>query len=102
MGFGCYPHKDTCDILSEALVSCILQSYSSKNEGVVLRYINKVKYRHGIGLPTTFGYQYCGEKIGFNVTAMFSPYNFSLTGLHNILYHVLAWKNLPFYMFFSN
>ena len=25
LGFGCYPHKDTCDILSELLFSCILQ-----------------------------------------------------------------------------
>ena len=31
LGFVCYPHKDTCDILSEYLFSHILQAYSSKN-----------------------------------------------------------------------
>ena len=41
--FGCSPHNDTCDILSEDLVSNEFQAYSSKNEGGVLRYINKVK-----------------------------------------------------------
>ena len=33
-----------------------------KMRGGVLRYINKVKSRHGIELPTTCGYQNCGEK----------------------------------------
>ena len=33
LGFGCYPQKETCNILSENLVSRILQSYSSINEG---------------------------------------------------------------------
>ena len=33
LGFGCSPHKDTCDILSEYLVSCRFQSYSSKMRG---------------------------------------------------------------------
>ena len=31
LGFGCYPHKETCDIFSEDLVSQILQEFSSKN-----------------------------------------------------------------------
>ena len=30
LGFGCYPYKDTCDILSEYLFLHILQAYSSK------------------------------------------------------------------------
>ena len=62
LGFVCSPHKDTFDVLSENLVSQILQEYSSINEGRVLRYINKVKSRHSIGLQTKCGYQYCGEK----------------------------------------
>ena len=61
LGFGCYHHKDTCGILSKYSVSKRLQSYSSKNEGGVLRYINKVKSKHDIGIPTTFSYQHCGE-----------------------------------------
>ena len=43
LSFGCSPHEDTCDIFSEKLVSQILQTYSSINEGGVLRYKNKVK-----------------------------------------------------------
>ena len=62
LGFGFYPHKETCDILSENLVSHRLQAYLSINEGGVLRYINKVKSRHDIGLPTNCGYHHCGEK----------------------------------------
>ena len=31
LGFGCSPHKDTCDILSENLASQIFQAYSSIN-----------------------------------------------------------------------
>ena len=31
LGFGCYPHKYTCDILSEYLFSCRFKAYSSKN-----------------------------------------------------------------------
>ena len=60
LGFGCSYHKDTCDILSEFFVSHILQEYLSLNEGDVLSYINKIKSRHILGLPTTFGYQNCG------------------------------------------
>ena len=30
LGFGCSPYNDTCYILSEYLVLCIFQSYSSK------------------------------------------------------------------------
>ena len=61
LSFDCYPHKETCDILSKHLVSQRLQGYSSINEGGVLRYINKVKSRHDIGIPTTCGYQNCAE-----------------------------------------
>ena len=32
--FVCLPHKETCDILSEDLVSHILQEYSSKMRGM--------------------------------------------------------------------
>ena len=42
-GFCCSPHKYTCYILSENLVSQILQAYSSINEGGLFSYINKVK-----------------------------------------------------------
>ena len=31
LGFGCSPHKGTCDILSEDLVLCVFQAYLSKN-----------------------------------------------------------------------
>ena len=30
-----------------------------------------VKYRHGIGLPTTYVFQSCGDKTGFDVRDMF-------------------------------
>ena len=43
LSFVCCPHKDTCDILSEYLFSHILQAYSSKNQGGIFWYINKVK-----------------------------------------------------------
>ena len=33
--------------------------------------LKSVKSRHGIGIPTTYGYQHYGEKIGFYVSAMF-------------------------------
>ena len=62
LGFSCSPNKYTCDILSEDLVSHRLKVYSSKNEVGVLRYINKVKSIHGIGLSTTCGYQSYGKK----------------------------------------
>ena len=53
-----------------------------KKEGVVLRYINKVKYGYGVGLPISCGYQHCGE-ICF-VIAMFSKSYFALPVLHII------------------
>ena len=62
LGFGCSPRNDTCDILSENLVLHRLLAYSSIDEGDVLRYINKVKSKHGIEIPRTCGYQHCGEK----------------------------------------
>ena len=34
LSFGCSSHKDTCDILSEYLVSSIFQEYSSKKKGL--------------------------------------------------------------------
>ena len=43
LGFGCSSHKDTCDILSENLVTQKSPAYSSINEGDVLRYIKQVK-----------------------------------------------------------
>ena len=64
---GCSPHKEACDILSENLYSQRFQAYSPINGGDVLININKVKSRHVIGLPTTCGYNYCGEETGFNV-----------------------------------
>ena len=62
LGFVYYPHKDTCDSLSENLVPQRLQAYSSINEGGALRYIKNSKSRHGIGLPTTCDYHHCGKK----------------------------------------
>ena len=53
---------------------------------VVLSYINKVKSRCGIGIPTTCGYQHCGEKTGFNVRSMFAQCYFALPVLNNILH----------------
>ena len=64
----------------------------------MLKNINKVKYRHCIGIPKTCGYQNCGGKTGFNVRAMFDQYYLALTVLHNILYNIFAWK---FYHFTS-
>ena len=68
------------------------------------RYINPVKSRHGIGLPTTCGYHNFGHKIGFNFRAMFAQYLFALLVLHNIflsflvnftiLFVCLCWKEI--------
>ena len=63
LGFGCYPHKDSCDISSKYLLSHRLQASSSKNEGVVLIYIDKIKSRHDVVLPKTCGYKHCGEQV---------------------------------------
>ena len=41
-----------------------------------MRYINKVKYIHGVGLPTIFSYHNCGDKTCFIVRAMFAQYYF--------------------------
>ena len=62
-------------------------------------YIRKVKFIHYIGLPTTCGYQYCGDKTGFNVRAMFDQYYFALPVLHNIVHIFFCMSILPFYMF---
>ena len=70
--FGCYPHKKIFDTLSEYLVSFRFKAYSSKNEGFELRYKNKVKYRHGIGIPKKCGYQGFGDKTGFNFRSIFA------------------------------
>ena len=43
LGFVYYPHKDTCDSLSENLLPQGLQAYSSINEGGALRYIKKIQ-----------------------------------------------------------
>ena len=67
-GFSCYPHRNTCDIFSKYLVSSRIQAFFKV--GIVLEYINRVKSRHGIWIPTTCVYQKCFEKTGFNVRAM--------------------------------
>ena len=56
LGFGYSPHKATCDILSKHLVSSKFKDCFSKKYGIVLDYVNKVKYIQGIVLPTTSGY----------------------------------------------
>ena len=56
-----------------------------------MSYIDKVKSRHGIVIPKTCGYQYCGEKTGFNVRAMLAQSYFALPVLHNILHSFFAW-----------
>ena len=89
MGFGCYPHKESCDILSEDFVSRRLQANFSKKEGNVLSYTNMVKYRHGIRIPTACGYHICGGKNGFNVKYMFAQSYFALPVIHSILHHFL-------------
>ena len=63
-----------------------------------MRYINKVKSRHGIGIPAVCGYQNFGEKIVFNVRAMFSQSYFFFPILYNILYNCLNghFNILPF------
>ena len=50
-----------------------------------MKYKKKFKSKHGIGLPTTCGYQNYGEKKVFYVRAMFDQYYFVLRVLHNIL-----------------
>ena len=60
------PHISTpvlCAILSEDLVLCRLQSYSSTNEVSILMYTKKVKSRYVIGLPTTCSYRNCGKNM---------------------------------------
>ena len=99
MVFGYFPHKETCDTLSEYMVSYRLQDNSSTNEEVVLRYVKKVKCRHGIGIPTTCVYQNYGDKTDFNVRAMFYQSYFSLPVLHNILHHFFAWTFYNFTCF---
>ena len=49
----------------------------------------KVESIHGIGLPTTCGYNDCGEKNSFNFRAMFAQSYFALPVLHGILNHFL-------------
>ena len=56
-----------------------------------MKYINKVKYRHGIGLPKTCGYQYCIEKTGYNDRDMFSQSYFALPLRNYIFHHFFAW-----------
>ena len=89
--FGCFPHKDTRDILSENFGSHIFRAYSTIKEDSVSRYINKIKLRHGIGLPTTCGYHHC-EKEGLDVRALFDKSYFALPVNHNTLHHFFAWK----------
>ena len=91
MGLGCSPHKYTCYILSEDLVSSIFQAYSSKKEGIVLMYIKKVNYIHGIGLKTTYGHQQYGG-IFFNVGAMFDQSYIALPVLQNIWHNFFTRK----------
>ena len=104
LGFGCSPHKYTYDILTEDLVSCIFQACSLQKESVVLRYIKKVKYRHGIGPPKTCLYQNCVEKTGFNVRAMFSQYYFVSPVLHDTLYHFyhVYFTILPVFLYWKD
>ena len=73
------------------MVSSRIESYSSKKIGINLDYIKKVKFRHFIGISTTCGYQYFGEKTGFNVGAMFALFYFALLVLHNIFNPFFAW-----------
>ena len=81
-----------CDIFSWYLVSHILQAYSSNKVGSVLKYINKVKSRHGIGLPETCGYQSFGEKQVLMLEICLLTTSIKQ---HNIAY-CFAWK---FYFF---
>ena len=46
---------------------------------------------HVIRLPTTCGYQKCGESTGFNVRSIFAQYYFVLPVLHNILNNCFVW-----------
>ena len=61
-----------------------------------MRYTKKVKYRHGFGIPKTRGYQYYGEKTGFNVRYMFAKHPSALPVLQNILHHYFACKSYNF------
>ena len=54
-----------------------------------MRYINKVKSRHVVGLPT-FVVIIIVVKKGFNVRAMFDQSCFSLSVNHNTLHHFFA------------
>ena len=67
-----------------------------KTEGVVLRYIKKVKSIHVIGLPTTCIYQNCGEKTGFNVPDIFFSI---LLCIYSITQHITKKSSCVFYHF---
>ena len=54
---------------------------------LLMRYVNKAKLRHGLGLPTTCGFHNCCGKTGFNIRAIFDQSYFALTVLNNILHH---------------
>ena len=59
LGFGCSPHKGTCDIFSKIWFHPYFKHIIEK-KGIVLRYMKKVKYIHSIGLPKRCGYHNCG------------------------------------------
>ena len=45
-----------------------------------------MKSRHGIGLPTSCGYQHCDKKTDFNARDMFAQSWFALPVLHKYLH----------------
>ena len=73
------------------LISSRFQSYSSKQNGILLRYVNDVKYRYDIVLPKICGYQHCGEKTGFYVRSMLDQYYFCITSTTQHIASFFAW-----------
>ena len=70
---------------------------------MVLDYINNIESIHGIGLPTTCGYQHCGKKICFSVRDMvtYISDNFKRNVDDSILLNMKVYVKVGFLMLFS-
>ena len=98
--FGCSSHTNTYNILSEKLVSQILQAYSPIPDRAVLRYIKNVKSRPRIGLPKNRGLKHCVVKqvlmleMCFSIlfcTTSESQHIVSLVSLGFLSFHLFAY-----------
>ena len=90
-GFANTPHKDMKDKVHEKTVSLDMQNLNKLKQGSVTDYINRIQARYGIGIPTTCGYQYCGDTTDMHIEAMFAVLIFAQDIVHNSVHHFLAW-----------